>query len=36
MYMVRLGIGREMSLAIGKAVLTGADIAIGFFGLSLW
>ena len=23
-------------LAIGRAVLTGADVAVGFSGLSLW
>ena len=33
---VGLVIGRTMDLAIGGAVLTGTDIAVGFSGLSLW
>ena len=33
---VRLVIGEAVGLAIGEAVLTEADITIGFFGLSLW
>ena len=33
--MVGLGIGRAMGLAIGRAVLTGADVAISFSRLSL-
>ena len=30
-----LGIGRIVGLAIGGAILTGIDVAIGFFKLSL-
>ena len=31
-----LNISRAVGLAIGRAILTGIDITIGFFGLSLW
>ena len=31
-----IGLGRAESLAIGGAVSTKADVAIGFFELSLW
>ena len=31
-----ISLGRAEGLAISGAVLTGADIAIGFFRLSLW
>ena len=31
-----LGISKVVSLAIGKAVSTGTDVAIGFSGLFLW
>ena len=31
-----LGISETVSLAIGRAVLTRADVAVGFFGLFLW
>ena len=30
-----LGIGRAVGLAIGGAVLTGTDVAVGFSGLVL-
>ena len=33
---VVLGIGEAVGLAISGTVLTGANVAIGFFGLSLW
>ena len=33
---VGLGIGRAVGLAVGGAVLIGTNIAVGFFGLSLW
>ena len=29
-------ISEAMGLAIGGAVSTGTDVAVGFFGLSLW
>ena len=31
-----VGLGGADGLAIGGAVLTGSDIAVGFSGLSLW
>ena len=31
-----VGLKRAKGLAIGGAVLTGANVAIGFSGLSLW
>ena len=31
-----LAISGIVSLAIDRAILTGADITVGFFGLSLW
>ena len=31
-----VGLSKADSLAIGKAVLTGADVTVGFFGLFLW
>ena len=31
-----VNLGRAEGLAIGGAVSTGADIAVGFSGLSLW
>ena len=31
-----LGIGGAVGLAINGAILIGTDIAISFFGLSLW
>ena len=31
-----IGLGGAESLAIGEAILTETDIAIGFFELSLW
>ena len=33
-----LGVAMSLavSLAIGRAVLTGADVIVGFSGLSLW
>ena len=31
-----VGLGGADGLAIGGAVLTGANVAIGFSGLSLW
>ena len=31
-----VGLGKAESLAIGEAILTGANVAIGFFGLLLW
>ena len=31
-----LGIGGVVGLAVGGAVLTGTDVAVGFFELSLW
>ena len=31
-----LAINRAVGLAIGGAVSTGADVAVGFSGLSLW
>ena len=31
-----VGLGGADGLAIGGAVLTGADVAVGFSGLSLW
>ena len=36
MSMIGLGISRMVSLAIDGAILTGAEVAIGFFGLFLW
>ena len=33
---VGLAIGRAVGLATGGAVLTGADVAVSFFGLFLW
>ena len=36
MSMGGIGIGGPVGLAIGGAVLTGVDIAIGFFRLFLW
>ena len=33
---VGLAIGGAIGLAIGGAVSTGADVAVGFSGLSLW
>ena len=36
MFTMGLGIGRAKGLAIGGAILMGADIAISFFRLSLW
>ena len=33
---VGLAIGGAVSLVIGGAVSTGANVAVGFFGLSLW
>ena len=32
---VGLGIGEAVGLAIGKTVLTGANVTVGFSGLSL-
>ena len=29
-------LGEMEGLAIGAAIVTGADVAVGFFGLSLW
>ena len=31
-----VGLGGAEGLAIGGAVVTGADVAVGFSGLSLW
>ena len=31
-----ISLGRADGLVIGKAVLTGADVAVSFYGLSLW
>ena len=31
-----VGLGGVEGLAIGRAVLTGADVAVGFSELSLW
>ena len=31
-----IGLNRADGLAIDGAVLIGADVAVGFFGLSLW
>ena len=31
-----VGLGGAKNLAIGGAVLTGADVAVGFSRLSLW
>ena len=31
-----LAICRAVGLAINEAVSTGTDIAVGFFGLSMW
>ena len=33
---VGFAISGTVGLVIGEAILTGTDIAIGFFGLSLW
>ena len=33
---VGLAISEVVGLAIDKAILIGTDVAIGFFGLSLW
>ena len=33
---VGLAINGMMGLAIGEAILTGTNVAIGFFGLFLW
>ena len=32
----RFFVGAVMVLAIGEAISTGANVAVGFFGLSLW
>ena len=32
----RFFIGACVSLAIGRAVLTGREVAVGFFGIFLW
>ena len=34
-YVVGIGLGEAEGLAIGRAVLTKADIVVGFSGLSL-
>ena len=33
---IGLGIDKVVGLAIGGTISTGTDIAVGFFGLSLW